>query len=386
MLPCEPHIRMSLGKQYMIPGSTLYLCIFELYLNTTMAADASLFLKNLWYMAFHSSFLKEGKLVGKEILGERIVFGRDSKGEVFALRDNCPHRGVPLSEGWFRKDTLQCCYHGWEFGTDGVCQNIPAMAPGNKLDLSRIRVFRYPVKEISDTVWIYIPDKKLHHTVTPSIAPPNLLLNTGKKFLHVETVSLPANIDHAVIGLIDPAHVTFVHQSWYWRSVKKLKLKTKHFQPTKLGFKMVRHSPSANSKGYAVLNGNASTEITFEIPGNRYEHIRVGAKHEVISITVLTPVNERTTELHHIFYSTLPATRWLWWPLKRLGKKFIGQDLDVFHKLARGLESNPTLTLIGEPDTQARWYYEIKRQWQKAQQDKTDFVNPIQEQTLHWVT
>ena len=78
-----------------------------------MTTDPSLFLKNLWYMAFHSSFLRKGKLVAKEILGERIVFGRDSNGEAFALRDNCAHRGVPLSEGWFEGHTLQYCYHGW---------------------------------------------------------------------------------------------------------------------------------------------------------------------------------------------------------------------------------------------------------------------------------
>ena len=45
-----------------------------------------------------------------------------------------------------------------------------------------------------------------------------------------------------------------------------------------------------------------------------------------------------------------------------------------------------TVLSIGEPDAQAKWYYEIKRLWQKAQQDKTPFVNPIQGQTLHWVT
>jgi phenylpropionate dioxygenase-like ring-hydroxylating dioxygenase large terminal subunit len=349
-------------------------------------ADQSLFLKNLWYLAFHSSKLKQGKLVSKEILGERIVFGRDSSGEAFALRDNCPHRGVPLSEGWFENDTIQCCYHGWQFGTTGVCKNIPAIAPDSKVDFSKIRVFRYPLKEISGTLWIYIPDKKLNLNVEPKVDPPNLILDTAEKFLHVESVVLPANIDHAVIGLIDPAHVTFVHQSWYWRSAKKLKLKEKHFEPTPLGFKMVRHAPSNNSKGYTVLKGGTSTEITFEIPGNRYEHIQIGEKNQIISITTLTPLNENTTELNHIFYSSLPATKWLWWPLKRLGQKFIGQDLDVFIKLSNGLKSNPTLMLIGEPDAQAKWYHEIKRLWQKAQQDNVPFENPIKGQTLHWVT
>jgi len=232
---------------------------------------------------------------------------------------------------------------------------------------------------------VYIPEKKLPN-ITPKAEPPDLLLAVDKKFLHVERVVMPANIDHSVIGLIDPAHVTFVHQSWYWRSAKNLRLKEKHFAPTPLGFKMVRHTPSGNSKGYSVLKGGTSTEITFEIPGNRYEHIKVGENHEIVSVTILTPLTEDTTELNHIFYTSIGLVKWVWWPLRRLGKKFIGQDLGVFTKLSKGLQSNPTLMLIGEPDTQARWYYEIKRLYQKAQQDNVPFENPIKEQTLHWVT
>lgn len=347
-------------------------------------ADQALFLKNLWYFAFHSSKLKKGKLVGREIVGEKIVFGRDASGKVFALRDNCPHRGVPLSAGWFKEDTIQCCYHGWMFNTQGVCTGIPAMPPDATFDPSKIKVFQYPVEEKNDTIWVYVPEKKLPHT-KPKEAAPDLLLRADKKFKHVETVIMPADIDHSVIGLIDPAHVTFVHQSWYWRSAKKLKLKEKHFEPTAKGFKMVRHAPSSNSKGYGVLKGGTSTEITFEIPGIRTEHIQMGTK-EVVSITILTPLNEKQTELTHIFYTSIGLANALWLPLKRLGKQFIGQDLGVFRKLNEGLQSNPTLSLIGEPDMQARWYYEIKRHWHKAQQNDEPFVNPIQPATLHWVT
>jgi phenylpropionate dioxygenase-like ring-hydroxylating dioxygenase large terminal subunit len=347
-------------------------------------ADHSLYLKNLWYLAFHSSFLKKGRLVGKEMLGEKIVIGRDSTGKVFALRDNCPHRGVPLSAGWFKDDTIQCCYHGWMFSTSGVCKGIPAMAPDATFDPSKIKVFQYPVAEINDTIWIYIPEKKLPNTV-PSEPPPNLVLTANQKFKHVETVMMPADIDHSVIGLIDPAHVTFVHQSWYWRSAKKLKLKEKKFEPIGRGFKMVRHAPSSNTKGYGVLKGGTSTEITFEIPGIRTEHIQVGDK-QIVSITILTPINDRQTELTHIFYTDIALANLLWLPLKRLGKQFIGQDLGVFTKLNEGLQSKPTLSLIGEPDLQARWYYEIKRLWALSQQNNEPFVNPVKPQTLHWVT
>jgi len=45
---------------------------------------------------------------------------------------------------------------------------------------------------------------------------------------------MPCNIDHSVIGFIDLAHVTFVHQSWFWSSKKSLRIKEKYFEPSQL--------------------------------------------------------------------------------------------------------------------------------------------------------
>ncbi|MDZ4715473.1 MAG: aromatic ring-hydroxylating dioxygenase subunit alpha [Cytophagales bacterium] len=351
-----------------------------------MQDDKDLILKNLWYLALPGRSLRKGKLVGRTIARERIVFGRDSTGKPFALKDNCPHRGVPLSKGnVLENGNIQCCYHGWEFDSEGVCRNIPALPPDAKGDISKIRAWKYPVEEVNGTVWVYLPEKP-GPQVVPNEPPPDLHLEPGQELLHVESIVLPTNIDHSVIGLIDPAHVTFVHQSWFWRSAKSLKLKTKNFEPTDRGFKMVKHAPSANSKGYKVLQGDVSTEIFFTIPGNRLEHIAIGSRNKVISITTLTPIDDHSTELNHFFYSSLALTRWLWWPLKSLGKTFIGQDVGVFHKLAKGLENNPQLMLVGEPDTQARWYYELKKQWKTAQEQGTEFRNPLKSETLHWVT
>jgi phenylpropionate dioxygenase-like ring-hydroxylating dioxygenase large terminal subunit len=345
-----------------------------------------LILRNLWYLALPSSALKKGKLVGRTIAKERMVFGRDPSGVPYALKDNCPHRGVPLSQGHvLANGNIQCCYHGWEFDSGGVCRNIPALPPDSRADVTKIRAPKYPVVEVSGTVWVYLPAKLSPHIEVKEPVP-DLHLAPEQHLLHVESIVLPTNIDHSVIGLIDPAHVTFVHQSWFWRSAKSLKLKTKNFEPIPRGWKMVRHAPSANSKGYHVLKGDVSTEIFFDIPGNRLEHIRIGKSNKVISITTLTPIDDNHTELNHFFYSSLAITRWLWWPLKSLGKTFIGQDVGVFHKLAKGLETNPSLMLVGEPDAQARWYYELKKQWRAAQEQGTEFRNPLQPETLHWVT
>jgi phenylpropionate dioxygenase-like ring-hydroxylating dioxygenase large terminal subunit len=328
----------------------------------------------------------KGKLVGRTTANQRIVFGRDTQGTPYALRDHCPHRGVPLSQGnLLDNGNIQCCYHGWEFDAAGVCKKIPALPPESKADVSRIRAPKYPLAELNGTIWIYLAEK-LTNQVEAREPVPDLHLEQGQNLLHVESIVLPTNIDHSVIGLIDPAHVTFVHQSWFWRSAKGLKLKTKNFEPIPRGWKMVRHAPSSNTKGYRVLKGDVSTEIFFDIPGNRLEHISIGKSNKVISITTLTPIDDNHTELNHFFYSSLAITKWLWWPLKSLGKTFIGQDVGVFHKLAKGLEANPPLMLVGEPDAQARWYYELKKQWRAAQEQGTEFRNPLQPETLHWVT
>ncbi len=350
-----------------------------------MPAEAGLFLKNLWYVAFYSIELKKEKLLSKEILGEKIVFGKDDAGKPFSLKDNCPHRGVPLSNGWFDGKCIQCCYHGWKFDTQGTCTEIPALAPDNNINVNKIKVGSYPCKEVNGVIWVYIPDRKLSESSQINNLP-NLLLDSKKRFKQVERVVLPCNIDHSVIGLIDPAHVTFVHQSWFWRSKKSLRIKEKHFAPSPMGFMMTRHAPSTNSKGYKVLKGGKSTEIDFQIPGVRIEHIKMGEKNEIISITTLTPINERETELNHFVYTSLKAVNFFWWPLQKLGKIFIGQDLHIFEKLKKGLETNPKLMLVGDPDTQARWYYDLKKQWNKAQEENIPFINTLETQKLQWVT
>ncbi|HUJ45554.1 MAG TPA: Rieske (2Fe-2S) protein, partial [Rhizomicrobium sp.] len=63
------------------------------------AHDAPLFLRDLWYMAALSSSLRAGGLRRQMLLGEPVLIGRMKDGRAFALRDICPHRGVPLSGG-----------------------------------------------------------------------------------------------------------------------------------------------------------------------------------------------------------------------------------------------------------------------------------------------
>ena len=76
--------------------------------------QAALGFRHYWYPVLESRKLRK-RPHPLTLLGEKIVLVREP-GRVYALRDRCPHRGVPLSMG--RREfpgSLTCCYHGLTF-------------------------------------------------------------------------------------------------------------------------------------------------------------------------------------------------------------------------------------------------------------------------------
>jgi hypothetical protein len=86
-------------------------------------------------------------------------------------------------------------------------------------------------------------------------------------------------MDTGIVGLMDPAHGPFVHQSWYWRSRRSIREKQKTFEPIPQGFRMSSHTPSSNSGPYKLLRiygEEITTQIDFVLPNMRTEQIRCG--------------------------------------------------------------------------------------------------------------
>ena len=341
------------------------------------------YLYNLWYIAASGSKLKPGKTMVCKMLGQTLLIGRDRHGMVFALRDFCPHRGIPLSYGTFDGETIECCYHGWCFNTGGQCTKIPALLPDDATDLARIKTQSYPCHEVDGNIWVFIPPPKTKITgELPEVPTAPTRIEGG--YYHVESVVFPCDMDHAVVGLMDPSHGPFVHQSWWWRNKRSIHAKQKKFAPIGMGFQMVRHAPSKNSRAYKILGGVPSTEITFQLPGLRTEHIVVG-NHNIVLLTALTPIDEHNTQLHQFMYTDIPLINWLRPLLKPFGKAFIKQDLDIVMKQQEGLRGeHPGLLLIGDTDQQALWYYKIKKDYLQAQADNLPFINRLPEKVLKW--
>ncbi|NQW10521.1 MAG: aromatic ring-hydroxylating dioxygenase subunit alpha [Alphaproteobacteria bacterium] len=340
------------------------------------------FLRDIWYFALPAHGLKPGAVTTKTLLGEPVLIGRAKTGEVFALRDVCPHRGIPLSDGHFDGVEVECCYHGWRFAPDGRCTAIPSLTAEQDMVVDKIRVRRYPAVDRHGGVWVYMAADP-NSTAEPAIEPPSLPEVTDRRPGLVERIIFPCHVDHAVIGLMDPAHGPFVHKSWWWRSTRSIHEKAKRFGPSDYGFAMLRHQPSSNSAAYRILGGAPTTEIRFRLPGVRVEDIEIG-RHRVCGLTAVTPVDATTTEVHHLVFWTMP---WLT-PLKPVlapfVKRFLQQDRDIVERQQRGLIHEPKLMLINDADMQAKWYFRLKKAYAAWRADGTPFENPVRETTLRW--
>ena len=346
------------------------------------------FLTDCWYLAAPSSELKAGAQFRRMILGEPVMLGRTAGGEAFALRDICPHRLVPLSAGkqvdTGGEPTVQCPYHGWRFGTDGVCKLMPSLVDGQDMDVSRVKVRRYPVHEANGAVYLYVSHNP-RFDGTPAVPPPDFgALPDRPKFIVGRTFE--AHMDDAVVGLMDPAHVPFVHDQWWWRPPSVgLKAKEKPFVPAERGWAIDRHKPSSNSKLYKwVFGGDVTTEIRFQLPGFRWEIIE-NDRARVLTLTCLTPEGPKRTRITQLTWWTGAPMLDLAIPVaKPMAKAFLDQDGDMVDLQNEGMKFQKGMLWIDDIDVQAKWYQTLKREWAASRTEARDFVNPIEPRTLRW--
>jgi len=111
-----------------------------------------------WYLVAPSAHVKLGQQVRCLLHGKPVLVGRTLERQLFAMRDICPHRLVPLSAGrqveTAGEMTVECPYHGWRFGTDGVCRLIPSLMDDDPYTASDFKVAAYDAVEVSGAVFV----------------------------------------------------------------------------------------------------------------------------------------------------------------------------------------------------------------------------------------
>jgi len=349
------------------------------------------FLWGFWYPALRSSQIHGRRLATATLLEIPLVLGRDAQGHSFALRDVCPHRAYPLSLGHFDGRAVECAYHGWQFDArTGQCITIPSLTADSKLRCDRIFAGSFRCEERDGYVWVFLanPEGRALPPDAERPAPPELpKFSSRYRITHLEA-NLGCGVDHAIIGLMDPAHGPFVHQSWWWRSRRSIREKQKAFEPIPNGFRMSPHAPSANSAPYKLLKiygGEVTTQIDFILPNIRVEQIRCGP-YWFSNRTTVTPIRRDFCRLDFCAaWNLFPWMPLVTPALRFFGKRFIAQDQQVIDRQQPGLKVQPKLMLIDDADRQARWYFELKTAYLLSQQAGAPMIHPMAGPvTLRW--
>ncbi len=353
---------------------------------SALAAQADLgFLWDFWYPAMKSVEVRGRELATAVLLEVPLVIGRTSQGKAFAMRDSCPHRGIPLSYGHFDGKNLQCSYHGWEFDAcSGRCVLIPSLTSHDKLKVERISAGHFPCEERDGYVWVFVnaAGTKLPETMPEA---PELPKFSGNFRITRLACELPSHIDHGIIGLMDPAHGPFVHHSWFWRSKKSIHEKAKQFEPIPNGFRMSKHSPSTNSLPYQWLKKMTgepvTTTIDFVLPNMRFEEIHSG-KYWFSSRATVTPVRRDCCRIDFVAAWNLPLPIAIF---RAFAKVFLRQDQETMIQQSEGLQHNPRLMLIDDADRPAKWYFALKQNLLEERRTGVPLPHPMNGTvTLHW--
>jgi vanillate O-demethylase monooxygenase subunit len=170
-----------------------------------------MFLKNAWYVAALDSDIGRA-LHATTLLGEDVVLYRKSTGAVAALEDSCPHRRLPLSMGRLIDDTVECGYHGLTFDCSGSCVKAPGVARAPRSATVR----SYPCVSRYGFVWLWMGD--------PQRADPALIMEVDHwgdpawGMNRGDAMTMDCNYLYVTDNLLDPSHVSWVHQTSFGSS------------------------------------------------------------------------------------------------------------------------------------------------------------------------
>jgi nitrite reductase/ring-hydroxylating ferredoxin subunit len=154
-----------------------------------------------WYLFCESKQLRH-KPFSQRILGRQLVAYRKASGQVAVLDAHCAHLGADLGCGNVVGETIQCPFHHWRYGADGVCTSIPhaAQIPA----FARLRT--YPVTERHGSVFFFNGPEPLFPLPFILGADPEDFV-AGKTFRYVADCNWYMNSAHA----FDTQHFAAVH-------------------------------------------------------------------------------------------------------------------------------------------------------------------------------
>ena len=178
----------------------------ELITRVGPGTPAGKLLRNYWQpVALVDEFDGVRDVKAVQVLGEKFVLFRDSKGQFGLLDRHCPHRQADLAYGRLEEGNLRCVFHGWLFDITGRCLQTPAEPEGSRM-CENIRQRSYPVIERSGIVFAWFGDGE------PSAFPHFDCFTAPDAYTFAFKGYWDCNWLQALEVGIDPAHASYLHR------------------------------------------------------------------------------------------------------------------------------------------------------------------------------
>lgn len=263
---------------------------------------------NYWYPVSWAEDLKPEAVIPVVVWQQPIALYRDRTGQVYALEDACPHKGVELHKGKVEGDRLACPYHGWEFDPSGQCVNIPYFPDNQKLPCATAR--SYPAQERYGIVWVFPGDPALAEQISlpevPEYDDPDCFV-----------IPIPGHFQsHFSIcneNTMDVFH-GYLHenlQGWYDPQLLKLKETDNS----------VLAQYRVHYKGWITkfLGLSSDGGVTTRIVTVHYQYPHYHSSMEGVSSLYLMrlPVGLKETRSFSMLFLRLPFPRWLVDPIRK---------------------------------------------------------------------
>ena len=342
-----------------------------------------LYLRDLWYMAGLARPLLRGDMQRVMLLGEPVLIGRMRDGEAFALRDICPHRGVPLSAGRVTPEgTVECPYHGWRFKADGQCSLIPSLVGGEPIKPESIRVRAYPVREQDGLIWVYMAAPGRESIAARERAAARPGRRRQPSALEREP-DLPLR-DRSRCDRTDGPRARALRA----RPLVVARHAARQGEALRPAPERLRDdAPRAEQDGLQAAGRRRLDRDHLRAAlasASRTSPARLLGRR--IAVTGSPPARRSTRE-------TTQVTQIFYWPawlgfikpfFRAMGPTFLGDDRRMVELQREGLKFDPRLMLIQDADVPAMWYHRLKKAWSESTATGAPFVNPLKETTLRW--
>ena len=202
-------------------------------LLTRICGDAPLgrLMRRYWIPALFSKQIvkPDSPPVRVQLLGEKLIAFRDTKGRLGLLDEKCPHRTASLFFGRNEECGLRCVYHGWKFDVEGKCVDLPSEPTGSDFQ-RKIQIKSYPCLERGGLVWAYMGPLE-HKPEFPELE--WAMVPESHRFVtrHIQECNWLQGLE----GGFDTSHLAFLHQG---TAGSNRRIVPSHYEiiPTDFGF------------------------------------------------------------------------------------------------------------------------------------------------------